>query len=155
MNQVKQVGWNESAKTNRFWTQDEDEDPYSSQLCTQVADGKHNEPSSRKVLLGECLIWTTRCGEICQMIGKNICGKKKKAPPCEPTLCPQSCQNKRGKFLVENFGHQRSLASMLAQTCGKNASRTLGQSVRCQERLGGTCDDPRPEDPRDPLASVY
>ena len=93
------------------------------------------------------------------MTGKSICRKKKKAPPCETPLCPESCQNKCGKFLVENFGNQRGSVSLLAESCGgerkgKSASHALRKSVRCQGRLGGTCDDPRPWDLRDPLASV-
>ena len=29
--------------------------------------------------------------------------EKEKAPPCEPTLCPEGCQNKCGKFPAEKF----------------------------------------------------
>ena len=35
---------------------------------------------------------------------QNICWKKKKAPPCEPMLCPESFQNKLNEFPAENIG---------------------------------------------------
>ena len=41
LSEITQTGWNESTRTRRFWTQDEDEDQYSSQSWTQATDGAH------------------------------------------------------------------------------------------------------------------
>ena len=49
--------------------------------------------------------------------------EKKKAPPCEPKLCPVSFQNKRNEFPAENFGNQKVSALLLAQSCGEKTQK--------------------------------
>ena len=39
---MKQTGWNEEAKTRRFWALDEDENQKTPQPCILVPDGKHS-----------------------------------------------------------------------------------------------------------------
>ena len=68
-------------------------------LTSMRARGQENDNTRNS-----CPTWMTKCGKNCQMIGKDICWKKKKAPPCEPTLCRESFQNRADEFLVENFG---------------------------------------------------
>ena len=74
------------------------------------------------------------------MTGKDFCWKKKKAPPGEPKLCPESIQNKRNEFSAANFGNRTVSASLLAEKHGekteKNASPRASSLCTMTEKAG-------------------
>ena len=47
LSNIKQTGWNESTRSRRFWTQDEDKYQQSPKFWTQATDGEHTVLCSR------------------------------------------------------------------------------------------------------------
>ena len=172
----------EWARTTRFWKQDEDEDQQSLEPCAQVARWTasctlwpNESPWKRwrpkvpvcSLLLGprkdntktSWQIWMTRCGKICQMIGKKICLKRKKVPPCENVRVSRKSASTDTAIPFETSGNLKMSCIIDGRTCGDKEKRELFSCSVCTNTMSGEAGRyvwrSLNEDVTNPLAALY